>query len=38
MRSRSIPLSPAIHDRLALILHPRDYDLWLGIDDRGGEA
>jgi putative SOS response-associated peptidase YedK len=21
-----------IHDRLALILHPRDYDRWLGID------
>src|SRR5580698_7161451 len=26
-----------IHDRLALILHPRDYDRWLGIDDRGGD-
>jgi hypothetical protein len=24
-----------IHDRLALILHPRDYDRWLGIDDKG---
>jgi hypothetical protein len=27
-----------IHDRLALILHPRDYDRWLGIDDRGGDT
>jgi putative SOS response-associated peptidase YedK len=26
-----------IHDRLALILHPRDYDRWLGIDDNGGD-
>lgn len=26
-----------IHDRLALILHPRDYDRWLGIDDKGGD-
>ena len=26
-----------IHDRLALILHPRDYDRWLGIDTRGGD-
>jgi putative SOS response-associated peptidase YedK len=26
-----------IHDRLALILHPRDYDRWLGIDDHGGD-
>jgi putative SOS response-associated peptidase YedK len=26
-----------IHDRLALILHPRDYDRWLGIDGRGGD-
>jgi len=26
-----------IHDRLALILHPRDYDCWLDIDDRGGD-
>jgi putative SOS response-associated peptidase YedK len=26
-----------IHDRLALILHPKDYDRWLGIDDRGGD-
>jgi putative SOS response-associated peptidase YedK len=26
-----------IHDRLALILHPRDYDRWLGIDARGGD-
>jgi RNA polymerase-binding transcription factor DksA len=26
-----------ILDRLALILHPRDYDRWLGIDDRGGD-
>jgi putative SOS response-associated peptidase YedK len=24
-----------IHDRLALILHPRDYDRWLGIDEGG---
>ena len=24
-----------IHDRLALILHPRDYDRWLGIGDNG---
>jgi putative SOS response-associated peptidase YedK len=24
-----------IHERLALILHPRDYDRWLGINDRG---
>jgi putative SOS response-associated peptidase YedK len=22
-----------IHDRLALILHPRDYDRWLGIPE-----
>lgn len=22
-----------IHDRLALILHPRDYDCWLGIPE-----
>jgi putative SOS response-associated peptidase YedK len=27
-----------IHDRLALILHPRDYDRWLGIDDRDGDT
>ena len=27
-----------IHDRLALILHPRDYDRWLGIDDRHGDT
>jgi putative SOS response-associated peptidase YedK len=27
-----------IHDRLALILHPRHYDRWLGIDDRGGDT
>jgi putative SOS response-associated peptidase YedK len=26
-----------IHDRLALILHPRDYDRWLGIDDKGSD-
>ena len=26
-----------IHDRLALILHPKDYDRWLGIDDKGGD-
>ena len=26
-----------IHDRLALILHPRDYNRWLGIDDKGGD-
>jgi hypothetical protein len=26
-----------IHDRLALILHPRDYDRWLGIHDKGGD-
>jgi putative SOS response-associated peptidase YedK len=26
-----------IHDRLALILHPRDYDRWLGIDDKGDD-
>ena len=26
-----------IHDRLALILHPRDYNRWLGIDARGGD-
>jgi putative SOS response-associated peptidase YedK len=26
-----------IHDRLALILQPKDYDRWLGIDDRGGD-
>ena len=26
-----------IHDRLALILHPRDYDRWLGVDDKGGD-
>jgi putative SOS response-associated peptidase YedK len=26
-----------IHDRLALILHPEDYDRWLGIDDKGGD-
>jgi putative SOS response-associated peptidase YedK len=26
-----------IHDRLALILHPRDYDRWLGIDGHGGD-
>jgi putative SOS response-associated peptidase YedK len=26
-----------IHDRLALILHPKDYDCWLGIDDKGGD-
>ena len=26
-----------IHDRLALILHPRDYDRWLGIDEKGGD-
>lgn len=26
-----------IHDRLALILHPQDYDRWLGIDDKGGD-
>jgi putative SOS response-associated peptidase YedK len=24
-----------IHDRLALILHPRDYDRWLGIPESG---
>jgi putative SOS response-associated peptidase YedK len=24
-----------IHDRLALILHPRDYDRWLGIPETG---
>jgi hypothetical protein len=24
-----------IHERLALILHPKDYHRWLGIDDRG---
>jgi hypothetical protein len=27
-----------IHDRLALLLHPQDYDRWLGIDDRGGDT
>ena len=27
-----------IHDRLALILHPRDYDRWLGVDDKGGDT
>jgi putative SOS response-associated peptidase YedK len=26
-----------IHERLALILHPKDYDRWLGIDDGGGD-
>jgi putative SOS response-associated peptidase YedK len=26
-----------IHDRFALILHPKDYDRWLGIDDKGGD-
>jgi putative SOS response-associated peptidase YedK len=26
-----------IQDRLALILHPRDYERWLGIDGRGGD-
>jgi putative SOS response-associated peptidase YedK len=26
-----------IHDRLALILHPKDYDRWIGIDDHGGD-
>jgi putative SOS response-associated peptidase YedK len=29
--------SPKIHDRLALILHPRDYERWVGIDDKGGD-
>jgi putative SOS response-associated peptidase YedK len=24
-----------IHERLALILHPRDYDRWLGVGDKG---
>jgi putative SOS response-associated peptidase YedK len=24
-----------IHDRLALILHPTDYDRWLGISEGG---
>jgi putative SOS response-associated peptidase YedK len=23
-----------IHERLALILHPRDYDRWLGVGDK----
>ena len=27
-----------IHDRLALILHPRDYDRLLDIDEKGGES
>ena len=31
-------LVATIHDRLALILHPKDYDRWLGIDDRGGDT
>jgi len=26
-----------IHDRLALILHPRDYDRWLGVNAIGGD-
>jgi hypothetical protein len=26
-----------IHHRLALILHPRDYNRWLGIADKGGD-
>jgi hypothetical protein len=24
-------------NRLAVILHPRDYDRWLGIGDKGGD-
>jgi putative SOS response-associated peptidase YedK len=26
-----------LHDRLALIMHPRDYDRWLGIDGHSGD-
>jgi putative SOS response-associated peptidase YedK len=26
-----------IHERLALILHPKNYDRWLGIDGGGGD-
>jgi putative SOS response-associated peptidase YedK len=32
---RAHELAAQIHDRLALILHPRDYDRWLGIPESG---
>ena len=35
--SPPVTLVSQIHDRLALILHLKDYDRWLGIDDLGGD-